>query len=68
MWYISCTGWNLINNYPEPSYHVKYAESKDGIIWSKNNLVCIDYDIHAEAIGRPSVLKDDEIYINVVFL
>ena len=30
MWYISCTQWQTINNYPEPSYHVKYAESKDG--------------------------------------
>jgi hypothetical protein len=62
MWYISCTGWTIINNYPEPSYHVKYAESDNGIIWSKNNVVCIDYDTSAEAIGRPSVLKEEGIY------
>ncbi|MFY0628626.1 MAG: hypothetical protein JXR07_20175 [Reichenbachiella sp.] len=58
MWYISCTEWQLIDNYPEPKYHVKYAESKDGIHWEKEGIVCIDYDNQAEAIGRPSVYLD----------
>ena len=55
MWYISCTGWRLINDYPEPFYHVKYAESTDGINWNKQGIVCIDYDQFTQAIGRPSV-------------
>lgn len=59
MWYISCTGWEVVNNYPEPKYHVKYAESKDGIHWVKTGIICIDYDVEAEAIGRPSVLFED---------
>ena len=62
MWYISCTGWEFINNYPEPKYHVKYAESDDGINWNKTGLVCIDYDTEAEAIGRPTVLFENGKY------
>jgi hypothetical protein len=59
MWYISCTKWRIINNYPEPQYHVKYAESTDGIIWDKKGIVCIDYDDFTEAIGRPCVIIED---------
>jgi hypothetical protein len=62
MWYISCTGWERINDYPEPKYHVKYAESDDGINWNKTGKVCIDYDIDAEAIGRPSILYENGLY------
>lgn len=62
MWYISCTSWQIINNYPEPRYHVKYAESKDGINWERKGVVCIDYDEKAKAIGRPCVLKKGEVY------
>lgn len=57
MWYISCTGWEIIDDYPEPAYHIKYAKSTDGINWEKNNIVCLDYDDHAKALGRPSVRK-----------
>jgi hypothetical protein len=62
MWYISCTEWKIINNYPEPQYHVKYAESDDGINWDKKGLVCIDYDDFTEAIGRPCVIKENDTY------
>ena len=62
MWYISCTEWRMINNWTEPLYHVKYAESDDGIHWRKNGLVCIDYDEFTHAIGRPCVYKENNIY------
>jgi predicted GH43/DUF377 family glycosyl hydrolase len=62
MWYISCTKWDIINDYPEPRYHIKYAESNDGVVWRKTGMVCIDYDEYAEAIGRPCVYKENEIY------
>ncbi len=62
MWYISTTAWHMIDGYPEPQYHVKYAESADGIHWEKTGVVCIDYDATAEAIGRPSVIREDGIY------
>lgn len=62
MWYISCTNWEIINNYPEPQYHVKYAESSDGINWNKKGIVCIDYDDFTEAVGRPCVIKENGTY------
>jgi hypothetical protein len=62
MWYISCTGWQIVNQHPEPSYHVKYAESTDGIHWRKTGHVCIDYDEFTKAIGRPCVYRDSRIY------
>lgn len=62
MWYISCTKWTIINDYPEPFYLVKSATSKDGIKWVRDNKVCIDYDDYAEAIGRPCVIKKEDAY------
>lgn len=62
MWYISCTSWEVVNGWPEPSYHVKYAESTDGIHWQKTGIVCIDYTNKMQAIGRPCVYKDEGKY------
>jgi hypothetical protein len=62
MWYISCTGWEVVNGHPEPRYHVKYADSVDGINWRKTGVVCIDYDEFAAAIGRPCVFRDRRGY------
>lgn len=62
MWYISCTHWQVIDNHPEPSYHVKYCESADGVHWEKNGLICLDYDERAQAIGRMSVIKMEGLY------
>ena len=62
MWYISCTGWQIVNQHQEPSYHVKYAESSDGIHWRKTGYVCIDYDDFTQAIGRPCVYVEGGIY------
>jgi hypothetical protein len=57
MWYISCTGWDEVNGRAEPMYHVKYAESDDGISWRRAGVVCIDYDAFTRAIGRPWVVE-----------
>lgn len=59
MWYVSCTGWESSS---DPRYHVKYAESLDGITWRRTNHVCIDYDERTGAIGRPCVYKDGDRY------
>jgi hypothetical protein len=55
MWYVSCTGWEVVQGWPEPKYLVKYAESQDGIHWMRTNHVCIGYDEFTQAIGRPCV-------------
>lgn len=59
MWYLSCTEWRMHNDQPEHNYHIKYAESQDGINWERNALVAIDYSSEQEyAISRPSVIQD----------
>mgnify|MGYP006272871853 CR=1 FL=1 len=62
MWYIGCTGWTVIDGRPEPRYHVKYAESADGVRWRRDGVVCLDYDERAEALGRPCVIRQDGLY------
>jgi hypothetical protein len=62
MWYVSCTGWELADEQLEPRYHVRYAESTDGISWKKTGQVCIDYDSDTGAIGRPCVYVEQGVY------
>lgn len=63
MWYLSCTGWKLRNGKPEHSYHIKYAESADGISWRRDGIVAIDYLHEREyAISRPSVISDPDCW------
>src|SRR5262245_55624527 len=62
MWYVSCTGWEDVGGRPEPRYHLKYAESSDGLSWRKTGYVCLDYDERTGAIGRPCVYKDGSAY------
>lgn len=62
MWYVSCTGWKNIKDWPEPFYLIRYAESKDGINWERKNVECIGYDDFTHAIGKPCVFKKDDMY------
>jgi hypothetical protein len=57
-WYAACTGWEIIDGKPEPRYHLKYAESRDGIDWKRNGDIAIDYRDDAEGgIVRASVMR-----------
>ncbi|WP_455921243.1 hypothetical protein [Pseudomonas putida] len=60
MWYLSCTGWHTnAAGQPEHAYHIKYAESADGLSWQREGHVAIDYESEDEyAISRPSVIRD----------
>jgi hypothetical protein len=62
MWYSSCTAWTEIHHRAEPLYHVKYAESEDGIRWQRTGIVCIDYDQSTQAIGRPWIVRFRDHY------
>ncbi len=63
MWYLSCTEWRFNNERPEHRYHIKYAESEDGIVWNRKGLVAIDYLNENEiAISRPSVLYENDTW------
>jgi hypothetical protein len=62
-WYLSCTGWTKVDGKAEPRYHIKYAESRDGINWDRRGVVAIDYKSMSEAgIVRSSVLKENDLY------
>ena len=61
-WYISCTGWQSIDGRMEPNYLIKYAESNDGIHWVRRKEPCIPYAYDGEAIGRPWVIKEGDLY------
>lgn len=62
MWYGSGTGWVEQNGRMEPLYIIKYAESKDGLIWQQDNITCI-HPLHPlEANTRASVIKSKRGY------
>lgn len=59
MWYLSCTEWRKTAAGPVHRYHIKYATSVDGIHWTREGIVAIDYaDDNEVAISRPSVIRD----------
>lgn len=59
MWYLSCTEWTQTEQGPKHKYHIKYAESADGIHWQRGGHVAIDYADDSEyAISRPCVIHD----------
>ena len=63
MWYVSCTKWEIENDQPKHHYHIKYAESRDGIHWERKGRVSIDYQSKDEyAIARPCVVEEDGLY------
>ncbi len=63
MWYLSGIRWEIIDGRPEPIYHIKYAESRDGINWDRTGIVCIDLKSPEEGgMTRPCVIHDEGIY------
>jgi len=62
-WYLSCTGWAQGAQVPEPLYHLKYAESLDGINWNRKGIVAIDYKNPEEGgIVKASVVHFEDGY------
>lgn len=63
MWYTSGIKWDETINGLQSYYHIKYAESDDGLNWKRDGQVCIDFKSKNERnIGRPTVIKDNGIY------
>jgi len=63
MWYSSGVKWVVEHNKPKHYYHIKYAESSDGLEWERSGHICIDFNSNIEySIGRPCVLKEDNLY------
>ena len=63
MWYVSSPGWRTVNGEPQHLYHVRYAESEDGVIWRRAGRICVDFARDDEyAMGRPCVVRDGNRY------
>lgn len=63
MWYTTGTRWIMEDGKPKHYYHIKYAESTDGINWRRSGQVCIDFKGPDEyAVARPSVIKEGGRY------
>lgn len=60
MWYVSGVGWV---HRDLPRYNIKYAESRNGLHWERQGIVCIDFASPNEhALARPCVRKENGIY------
>jgi len=63
MWYTSMVDFRIERGKPMYWYHIKYAESKDGIGWVRKGVICIDFKQKNETrITRPCVIKEHGIY------
>ncbi len=63
MWYVSCCGWRLRGGLPQHRYHIRYAESDDGVEWRRDGRVSIDFASDEEyALARPCVVRDGDLY------
>jgi hypothetical protein len=63
MWYVSCARWTLVDGQPRHHYHIRYAESADGVHWTRRGHVAVDFQDETEyAMARPCVLKEDGRY------
>ena len=59
MWYLSIRYWKDAKHY----YHIRHAESSDGINWIPSDIACIDFAAPTEyAIARPCVIHDPDGY------
>ncbi len=57
MWYVSGQRWEESASGPKHYYHIRYAESADGIHWKRTTRPCIDFSNDDEyAIARPCVV------------
>jgi hypothetical protein len=57
MWYVSGFRWEERDGDLQSYYHVKYAESDDGISWRRDGTVCIDLQPGERNVARPCVLR-----------
>jgi hypothetical protein len=60
MWYLSGIKWDDVGQ--KSYYHIKYADSVDGIHWKREGHVCIDLRKQETNIASPTVLKEEGVY------
>lgn len=63
LWYTSFVKWDMVDLKHRHFYHIKYAESKDGINWDRKGKVAIDFKNDIEnTIGKPMPIYEDGKY------
>ena len=63
MWYVSGLRWEVQGDALKHYYHIKYAESADGIQWDRRGTICLDFKNEDEyVISRPCVIQEGGIY------
>jgi hypothetical protein len=62
MWYTSGVRWERNRDDLRHFYHIKYAESDDGLHWRRDGIVAIDFRDGEYALGRPCVIRDPDKY------
>lgn len=63
MWYVSAVGWSATDDGARHRYHIRYAESDDGLAWRREGHVAVDFANEDEyALSRPCVVKDGDVY------
>ena len=62
MWYLSGLAWKRDANKVQSFYHIKYAESEDGIEWIRDGHVAINLKTNETNIAAPSVLRSTTKY------
>jgi hypothetical protein len=63
MWYVSATEWRQTPAGTRHYYHIRYAESADGLVWTRDGTICLDYATPDEyAFARPWVVRENGRY------
>jgi predicted GH43/DUF377 family glycosyl hydrolase len=63
MWYASGIKWAHEPQGLQSYYHIKYAESRDGLDWRRDGRVCVDFaDARERCIARLWVVRDGGRY------
>lgn len=62
MWYLSGLGWEELRNGKSASYDIRYAQSQDGLNWTRSGKVAIALEGDEYAIARPCVVREDTGY------
>ncbi len=59
LWYTSIRPWSTTDGRLQPNYHIRYAESEDGIHWNKpEDNIILDLEGAECCVARPMVIKE----------
>ena len=62
MWYLSGLGWSEYAGVLHSRYHIKYAESDDGVHWRRDGVVALELEEGESNIARACVRRRGEGY------